>query len=95
MTETLDESITLTDIMPYEDTDDGNDHLTHMINETENLHIWQQGMSAQDIVDVARVTGQYVITLCGYKFVPLRNPEKYPACQACFDIARQIMSEDG
>lgn len=84
-----------TDLVPYEDIDDGKDHLTHIINETDNLHIWRNGMSAQDIVDTARLIGEHVVALCGYKWVPKRNPEKYPVCQTCFDIAGQIMSEDG
>lgn len=81
--------------IPYEDDNDGKDHLAHLINQRENEHIWQPGMSAQDIVDIARATGQEVRALCGYMWVPKRNPEKYPSCQACFDIAGQIMSEDG
>lgn len=84
-----------TDLIPYEDTDDGKEHMTHLINPVDNLHIWQPGMTAKDIVFIARTTGQWVFALCGFKFVPERDPQKYPACQACFDIAGQIMSEDG
>lgn len=84
-----------TDIIPYNDTDDGKDHLTHIINPPANGHIYQPGMTAQDIVDTARITREFVIALCGHKFVPERDPQKYPACQTCFDIAGLIMSEDG
>jgi len=84
-----------TDLFPYQDLDDGKDHMTHVINQRDNIHIWQPGMSSQDIVDTARMTGQWIFALCGYKFIPERDPQKYPACQACFDIAGQIMNEDG
>lgn len=81
----------LDDAFPYEDTDDGNDHLTHIVSPPENVHIFQPGMEAQDIVDIARATGQEIKALCGYTFVPKRNPEKYDACQSCMDIAGHIM----
>ena len=77
-------------IIPYEETDDHPERLTHIVNPPANLHIFQPGMEAQDIVDIARATGQEVVTLCGHRFVPKRNPEKYDVCQTCMDIARQI-----
>jgi hypothetical protein len=52
-------------------------------------------MSAQDIVDTARMLGSEITALCGYKFIPMRNPEKYEACQQCMDIAGFIMSSLG
>lgn len=93
MTEMFTDEIIELDL--YEDTDDGNEHLTHIVNPPGNTHIWQIGMSSKDVVDIARWNGIEITALCGYKFVPKRNPEKYPACQSCFDIAGAIMSEDG
>jgi len=83
-------------VIPYEDEEtlDPNKR-THIVNPPDNMHIWQPGMTAQEIVNIARVTGQIVKTLCGFSFVPKRNPEKYDPCQACFDIAGRYMSEDG
>lgn len=86
---------TIDEFLPYEDTDDGNEHHAHIVRPPENLHIFQPGMGGQDIVDIARVTGQEVTALCGYRFVPKRNPEKYDACQTCMDIAGNIMRERG
>lgn len=87
--------ILLEDIMPYEDTDDP-DHKTHIINPAMNGHI-QKGiwMTAQQIVDQARFLGLEVVTLCGHRFVPKANPEKYDACEACMKIAGHLMSEAG
>lgn len=85
----------LEELVPYDDTDDGKDHLTHIINPPNNTHIWEPGMEAQDVVAIARLKGWPVTALCGYKFVPKRNPERYDACQACMDIAGEIMREMG
>jgi Protein of unknown function (DUF3039) len=32
------------------------------------------------------VYGVEVIALCGWKFVPTRDPEKYPICKRCQSI---------
>ena len=79
------------DLAPYEDTDDGQDHLSHLINSQKNAHIWQPGMSSQDIIEIARMTGTFVETLCGYRLVPRRNPKLYPVCQTCVDIATNMV----
>ena len=78
-------------LAPYEDTDDGQEHLSHLINPPKNTHIWQPGMSAQDIVEIARMTGTFVEALCGYRWVPKRNPKLYPVCQTCVDIATNMV----
>lgn len=83
------------DFNPFEDLDDGKDHKTHIINPPMNVHIWQPGMTPQEIVDIARFQGLEVTALCGYKFVPKRNPEKYHACEQCMTMAGFIMREDG
>ena len=38
-----------------------------------------------DIVRSA-VTGEPVIALCGKKWVPSRDPERYPVCPTCREI---------
>lgn len=86
---------TIVDLIPYEDTNDGKDHLTHIVNPPANRHIGFPGMKAQDIVDIARIRGVEVTALCGYTWVPKRNPEKYPVCQPCVDVAGDIMRELG
>lgn len=82
------------EVIPY--VDDGKDRLTHIINQADNTHIWVPPMTTQDIVDTARMLGEYVIALCGYKWVPLHDPEKYPVCETCINIANKIIElEDG
>lgn len=76
----------------YEEVvDEHNEMLTHVINPPSNTHIWEPGMSAQDVVDYARAQGWWVIALCGKKWVPKRNPDKYPACKTCMDIAANLI----
>ena len=84
-----------TDLLPYEDIDDGKDRKAHYVNEADNIHIWQPGMSPQDIIDAARLTGQWVFALCGYKFIPERDPQKYQVCSACADIGASYILADG
>ena len=88
------ELVLVEQFMPYEDDNDPN-HRTHIVRPPENKHIFKLGMTAQDIVDVARVTGQEVVALCGHRFVPKSNPEKYDACKSCMKIAGDLMRAEG
>lgn len=89
---------TITQIFPYEEGDEQDqkdDHRTHIINPPMNLHIWKPGMATQDIVDIARFGGLEIFAICGYRFVPKRNPEKYDVCENCMKEAQKIMSDSG
>lgn len=89
----LEEVEDLNDLM-YDETDDPNVR-THIVNPPANKHIWRPGMEAQDIVDIARRHGLEVVTLCGHKFIPRHNPDKFEACEPCIKIAGDIMREMG
>jgi len=95
MTDTLLEADVESVVIPYEDTEDGDEHHTHLINPPNNLHIWLPGMSIQEVVNIARTTGQVVVALCGYTWVPKRNPEKYDACSKCISVAGELMKGMG
>jgi hypothetical protein len=82
------------DLFPYEETDDPKKR-THIVNPVMNRHVGLPGMSAQDIVDSARMTDQEVEALCGYRFVPKHDPEKFDACNACVTIAGALMRGNG
>lgn len=84
----------LFELFPYEDLNDAN-HRTHIINPTMNPHLDGPGLTGQDIVDAARMSGQEITALCGYTWVPKHNPEKFDICEACMKIAQEYMSEDG
>lgn len=91
MTETEIAPIELIDLLPYEESDDPSKR-THVVRGEENDALWVDGMVGQDIVDAARMLGVEVTALCGHKFVPLHNPEKYPACKACLDLWSKLGS---
>ena len=87
--------ISLEAVLPYEDNDDPN-HKTHAINPNGNRHIpHSHEMDAQEIVDYGRMMGIPIITLCGFKFIPKSNPDKYDMCGACMHIMQQLIAEGG
>lgn len=90
---TQDDTFELT--VPYDDSDSTKDTRTHIVNPPKNIHIWQIGMTAQDVVDIARANGWEVVALCDYRWVPKRNPDKYDACEDCIRIAGEIMRSKG
>jgi len=79
---------------PYEDLNDPN-HRAHIVNPPKNLHIWRQGMSAQTVVDTARLLRLEVVALCGYRWVPKHNPDKFDVCDGCMKIAGELMRGAG
>ena len=52
-------------------------------------------MSSQDIVDIARATNQEVVSMCGKRWVPKYNPEKFDVCPTCMEIAGSIIRDMG
>lgn len=80
------------EIVPFKDVDDGKNHKTHIINPSLNTHIWMPNMTSKDIVDIARLTGQSITALCGYTWIPKRNPEKYDICKECMNIAVKLIN---
>lgn len=80
---------------PYEEPAKEGEGKAHIVNPPNNLHIWRIGMTTQDIVDIARVRGLEVVALCGYRWIPRKDPDAYPACEACFKIAQLLMASNG
>lgn len=68
---------------------------THIVNPPDNKHITQgRDMTAGEIVAHARAALLEVVALCGYRWVPINNPEKYPLCEECSRIAHEYIRED-
>lgn len=63
--------------------DDGGDHdrFAHYVRKNR-------------IVESA-VEGSAVVALCGKKWVPTRNPDRYPICPTCREIYEQMRSSEG
>jgi Protein of unknown function (DUF3039) len=38
----------------------------------------------------AMIYGSFVTALCGWRFVPMRDPEKFPVCPRCREIRSRI-----
>lgn len=91
--EQLIDTSSLEDLVVYEETDDP-DTKAHIINPSMNLHIWQPGMSSQDIVNIARLRGVFVNALCGYRFIPRHDPDKHAACDPCLKAASDMIRKD-
>lgn len=39
------------------------------------------------------VLGEEIVALCGHRFVPSRDPRKYPVCQACKDVLSSMIGD--
>lgn len=48
-----------------------------------------------DEVSRGYVTGQPITALCGKRFVPTRDPDRYPMCPRCSAIMSQIKAGRG
>lgn len=83
---------TTTELFSYDPDDGDPNRKAHVVRPTENMHIWKIGMEGQDIVDLARITQREVIALCGHKFTPKFNPDRYDACEPCMATAAKILA---
>jgi hypothetical protein len=76
-------SATDLDVTPIEHTTADNDP-------SRNAHIVDGGgRGAESIILEARINGLPVVALCGYTWVPHRDPTKLPVCQECLRIAKE------
>lgn len=64
-------------------TNDGEDY-THIVKRPPDK------VSAEAWVTEARVYFLEVEALCGYRWVPQRDPEKHPMCPACSNILSNL-----
>lgn len=93
MTETI-EDIDLTEmIAPYDDTDDGQEHLRHVVRPLENGHIDMDGAKMEELITLARMQGTFLVALCGYKWYAKRNPANHKTCPRCLERVEEIMAE--
>jgi hypothetical protein len=60
--------------------DGDGEHRTHIVRRPEDRE------SAEAWVTEARVMGFEVEALCGFTWIPARDPQRYPVCEACKDV---------
>lgn len=53
------------------------------------------GKGAEALVLEARVMGTPVEALCGFVWVPSRDPSRYPLCSKCEEILKQMKEGGG
>jgi Protein of unknown function (DUF3039) len=61
-------------------TDAGDPIFTHIIDRGD------EERSSETLVLEARINGTPLTALCGYTWVPSRDPQKYPICQKCLEV---------
>ena len=59
-------------------------------NPADITHIVDQRDAANDVTS-AVIEGREVTALCGYRFIPYRQPEGRPVCQPCVDAYGKIV----
>jgi hypothetical protein len=52
--------------------------------------VWAPGQKAEGVVTEARVYGTPVTALCGKRWIPARDPQRFPVCPECADKAALI-----
>ena len=62
-----------------QDDDGGHDRFAHYVK--------------KDKIVESAVTGKAVRALCGKKWIPSRDPEKYPICPVCKEIYDSLSSK--
>lgn len=48
--------------------------------------VFTPGRKAEGVVLEARVTGTPITALCGKRWIPSRDPERFPLCPTCKEI---------
>ncbi len=77
------QTVEITETARTPELDDGGDHdrFAHYVR--------------KDRIVESAVEGTPVVALCGKKWVPTRNPDRYPVCPACKEIFEQLGSGGG
>ena len=57
--------------------------------------IYAPGKNAAAMVTEAQVFGTPVEALCGKRWVPSRDPKRYPVCPECKEKAEQLRRDGG
>jgi hypothetical protein len=76
----------LEDLQDELERESGNGKLTHII--APKIDGEGNLVDAHVLVMESRINGTMLEALCGWKWVPQDNPDKYPICGICKDIAK-------
>lgn len=68
------------------------DGKAHYVNPPANTHIWREGMTMQEVVEIAKERGLELVALCGYVWIPQHDePYGLPVCERCSEIVADHM----
>ena len=68
---------------PRVDTEQGDhDTFAHIVRGTRRKR-------AEDIVLEARINGIAITAVCGKRWIPQRDPARFPICPTCLDIVKR------
>lgn len=65
----------------------------HKIDDSDDPEMFSHYVNKDDIVESA-VTGKIVRALCGKRWKPSKNPEKFPVCPDCQRILDEMPPVD-
>lgn len=75
-------SPTRPDTVPNLDTGDGDhDRFAHYVRKDDHMRGY--------------VMGEEIEALCGKKWIPSRDPKRYPVCPTCKELAGRLFGDDG
>ena len=65
------------------------------VNESDDDQHHAHIVTPAAAVTEAMINGTPVTALCGYTWVPSRDPERYPLCERCRAIHAQLLARRG
>jgi Protein of unknown function (DUF3039) len=81
------EVITPADVPVTSNNDGDHERFSHYVA-ANSRHPMASKRSAEAMVMEARVMGTPVRALCGKEWVPSRDPQKFPVCPTCAEMAK-------
>jgi hypothetical protein len=85
------ESVDLEQMLnPFKEPGDvDKDHKAHYVSLRDNPEFEKRfgNMNAKELINTARFHRVEITAMCGHKWIPELNPQSYPVCSACADIA--------
>jgi len=87
-TQTEIQPVMVEDAFPYEDDHDphARAHIVDFLGNKKLDELYAAAKNATEVVEIARVCGIEVLAICGYRWVPKRNPTNHETCAKCLAI---------